>query len=264
MAHSRYFTPRVALITGASAGFGEEFARQLAPQLNELHLVARRGDRLEALRAELTRPGLEVICHVVDLTDSHATEEFLQRLTFTDRPLSLLVNNAGMGDHGDFAESEWAKVDAMLKLNVSALTRLTHALLPELRRASEAAIINISSLASFAPLPGLTVYAATKAYVSSFSEGLRGELRETNIRVTAVCPGPVHTEFFDKAERPGAAEMKNPDFIRIDKSQVVREALAAMRQDRPRIVPGWIPFLLSLVLLALPLWFLRPILGRRR
>src|SRR6202034_803008 len=115
--------------------------------------------------------------------------------------VSLLVNNAGVGDHGLFERSDWPRVKAMIDVNIESLTRLTHALLPDLVRAGRGAILNVSSIASLLPIPKMAVYAATKAYVTSFSEALRAELRGTGVSVTAVCPGPVDTEFFAVAER---------------------------------------------------------------
>src|SRR5579871_1499033 len=188
-----FFHGCTALITGASSGLGTEFARQLAPHASSLILVARRLDRLETLKEELDRPGLTVHCHAADLADEVQIEALLAALAASGEHVTFLVNNAGCGDHGFFEESDWSRVEAMLDVNIKALTRLTHAVLPDLVRSGRGAILNVSSVASLLPLTKMAVYAATKADVTSFSEALRAELRNTGISVTALCPGPVDT-----------------------------------------------------------------------
>src|SRR4051794_4053015 len=143
---------RVALVTGASAGLGQEFARQLAPHVRKLTLVARRLDRLEQIRDEVARTGLEVECHAVDLSDRASLEAFLGTVA-AGPAVDLLINNAGLGDHGYFDTSDWNRVEAMLEVNVRALTRLTHALLPGLLASGRGRILNVSSVASLAPVP---------------------------------------------------------------------------------------------------------------
>src|SRR5688572_14675819 len=229
-----------ALITGASAGLGAEFVRQLAPRAARLILVARRRERLETLAAEIARAGLEVRCFVVDLGDRKALDQFLAELAAADPEISLLINNAGCGEHGLFEESAWGRVQAMLAVNIDALTRVTHALVPQLVAQGSGAIRNVSSIASLLPLPQMAVYAASKAYVTSFSEALRAELRGTGVHVTALCPGPVDTEFFTIAERPNSdASQAAPDIMKISAEEVVRTGIAALDANRPRVVPGW-------------------------
>ncbi len=196
-----FFQGCTALITGASSGLGQEFARQLAPQARALVLVARRMDRLEELKAGLARshPELNIYCYALDLSDGAAIDRFTRWLADEGVNINFLVNNAGLGDHGPFESSAWPKVQAMLDVNIAALTKLTHSLLPVLRAFEHSAILNVSSTASYLPIPQLAVYAATKAYVSSFSEALRAELRGTGVSVTALCPGPVDTEFSEVA-----------------------------------------------------------------
>ena len=257
-----FFKGCTALITGASAGFGREFARQLGPHASTLILVARRLDRLEEIKAEIARPGLTVHCHAADLADEVQTGALLAALAASGESVSLLINNAGLGDHGLFEESEWARVKAMLDVNIQALTRLTHALLPDLIRL-RGAILNVSSIASLIPVPKLTVYAATKAYVTSFTEGIRAEVRGTGVTVTAVCPGPVDTEFFAIAERPAGEPAPAPAIIKIPAAQVVREALAAVAQDRARVIPGWIPWAMMTITALVPIFVLRVFLNLR-
>jgi len=190
-----YFAECTVLITGASAGIGREFARQLAPVVNTMVLVARRNDRLEALELELkiVNPRLEVFCRQLDLRDQIELERFCDWLDESGLSVDLLVNNAGLGDRGAFIDSEWARLRAMLQVNIGALTYLTYRILPSMRKTGCGAILNVSSVAGFLPMPNFAVYAATKAYVTSFGEALRAELRNSNISVTALCPGPVPT-----------------------------------------------------------------------
>jgi len=260
-----FFHGCTALVTGASAGLGQEFARQLAPHARALILVARRTDRLEELKAEIDRPGLTVHCHAADLSDEVQIEALLAALAASGERVTLLINNAGLGDHGFFENSEWQRVAAMIDVNIRALTRLTHAILPDLVRAGRGAILNVSSIASFLPLPKMAVYAASKAYVTSFTEALRAELRHTGVSVTAVCPGPVDTEFSTIAARPRTGEsMPAPDLFKVPAGQVVAEALDAVARDRARVVPGWLVATAMALTALVPIFLLRLFLTQRR
>lgn len=261
-ASSRY---SCALVTGASAGIGAEFARQLAPQCATLVLVARRAARLVELAGELERehPGLRVVPLEADLTDPAARQQAVGHLLSKGLVPDLLVNNAGMGDYGEFATAEWMKVEAMLRLNVEALTHLTHALLPTMIERRHGAILNVSSLASLLPIPDFAVYAATKAYVSSFSEALRIEVREHGIRVLALCPGPVHTEFGEVAGRAPGTDFGARDWFYVSQEQVVREALEGLAADRPRVFPGWQVAAAALGISLLPLALIRLAMSTR-
>ena len=253
-----------ALITGASSGLGAEFARQLAPVAKTLILVARRLDRLEALRDKLARPGLTIHCRQVDLADDAAIEEFIGWLIALDEPVDFLVNNAGLGDHGAFDTSNWKRVRQMLDVNIGALTRLTHTLVPMLKQRPRAAILNVSSVASFVPIPRLAVYAASKAYVTSFSEALRAELRHTGVRVITLCPGPVPTEFSNAAQRPVNPDPRHtPDEVKVSPEEVVAQALEGVERDRPRVVPGWTMRLLVFLLALTPLVILRMVMKKQ-
>jgi short-subunit dehydrogenase len=236
-----YFAACTVLITGASSGIGREFARQLAPTVSTMILVARRSERLEALELELKviNPQVEIFCRQLDLRDQAELERFCNWLDESDLSVDFLVNNAGLGDHGLFAEGEWERIGAMLRVNVFALTYLTFRVLPAMRKAGAGAILNVGSAAGLLPLPNVAVYAATKAYVISFSEAIRAELRSANVSVTALCPGPVSTEFFKAASR-GGQTISNlaPDFMVVTVQEVVRQALDAVRQDRARVIPG--------------------------
>lgn len=260
-----FFHGCTALITGASSGLGAEFARQLAPQASSLILVARRLDRLEALKEELDRPGLTIHCHAADLADEVQTEALLASLAASGERVSLLINNAGLGDHGFFEDSDWSRVESMLDVNIKALTRLTHAILPDLVRVGRGAILNVSSIASLLPMPKMAVYAASKAYVTSFSEGLRGELRDTGVSVTAVCPGPVNTEFTTVADRGNPADaMPAPEIFKVSAAEVVYSALMAVKRDRARVIPGWFVALVMTITSLVPIFLLRFFITQRR
>jgi uncharacterized protein len=227
------------LITGASAGLGAEFARQLAGRAKHLILAARRVERLEAIAREIARPGLTVTVLKVDLTSPQDTDRFLAEVKRAEPAINIVINNAGLGDHGLFEDSTWTRIDEMIAVNVRALTQVAHAFVKDLIARANAAILNVSSIASFLPLPQMAVYGATKAYVTSFSEALRGELRGTGVRVLALCPGPVDTEFFTIAERPDSdASQAAPPIMKVAAPEVVRTALHGLEADQPRVVPG--------------------------
>jgi short-subunit dehydrogenase len=229
-----------ALITGASAGIGREFARQLASRARSLVLIARREERLNELRNELRDRNAQLTVHVrvVDLCEKSQIDELIRWLAREKIEIDFLINNAGLGDVGPFATSPPQRNDEMLQVNVAALTHLTRRLLPQMISQKRGAILNVSSSAGFLPIPEFNVYAATKAYVTSFSESLRAELRDTGVTVTALCPGPVHTEFGDVAKRPGGEPERGPEFVYVSVEKTVRDALAAVEADKPIVIPG--------------------------
>lgn len=252
-----------ALITGATAGLGREFARQLAPRARTLILVGRRQERLDEIEKELGRPGLVIQKHAVNLADHAQLEQLIDSLSGTR--IDLLVNNAGLGDHGLFEESEWPRVQEMIDVNIRALTRLTHALLPKFVQAGRGAILNVSSVAGLMPVPRMTVYAATKAFVSSFSEALRAELRGTGVTVTALCPGPIKTEFFDRAERPGGASgVPTPPVFVVPAAEAIRDALDAAELGRARVIPGLPLWITVMIMTLVPITILRLLLPGRK
>jgi len=244
-----------ALITGASSGLGAEFARQLAPLASRLVLVARRKDRLEELSSTLrsVHPQLDVRVYEADLTNPDRRLALADWLANEKLDINFLINNAGLGDHGPFESSNWKRVQEMLDLNIAALTHLTHLFTGRMLVQGRAAILNVSSVAGFFPLPNMAVYSATKAYVTSLSEALAMELRPRGITVTALCPGPVPTEFFDIATRPGDEDRTSqfktfPAFV-VSAPEAVREGLRAVAVDRARVIPG--PLLATAVAVAL-------------
>lgn len=229
-----------ALITGASAGIGREFARQLANRASALVLVARRRERLEELREELIarNPNLKVEIYVADVASASAREELVGSLESQQIAVDLVINNAGVGDQGMFATGDPERLEAMLQLNVVALTALARRLLPGMVARKRGAILNVSSCASFLPLPRMAVYAATKAYVTSFSEALHAEVHKHGVSVSALCPGPVHTEFNDLAQRPNERAERAPEFTYVDVAEVARLGLQAIERNQAVVVPG--------------------------
>ncbi|MFL6590954.1 MAG: SDR family NAD(P)-dependent oxidoreductase [Chthoniobacterales bacterium] len=249
-----------ALITGASAGIGREFARQLAGRAGSLVLVARRLERLEELRDELTKkdPNLNVHCRAVDLSQQSEVEELCAWLDREGIAIDFLINNAGLGDRGLFATAEPHLVRQILAVNIVALTVLTRALLPAMIERNRGAILNVSSSAGFLPMRKFAVYAASKAYVTSFSDGIRAEVRKQRIVVCALCPGPVDTEFDSVAQR-GDRERHppTPSFIHVPVEDVVRAGLKAIEHDKPIVVPGLAMKIAMLLVRLTPMAILR-------
>jgi short-subunit dehydrogenase len=231
-----------ALITGASSGIGCEFARQLANRARTIVLVARRSDRLANLRDELLSRNPNLVIHVrtVDLAEKGQIELLIDSLARDKIDVDLLINNAGLGDTGSFATSNPMRNEQIALVNIVALTSLTRHLLPQMIAKRRGGILNVSSSAGFLPIPGDAVYAATKAYVTSFSEALRAELRGTGVSVCAACPGPVHTEFQEVARRSGAHMRTGSRLFFVSVKQVVGEALAALEAERPLVIPGFV------------------------
>ena len=233
-----------ALVTGASAGLGAEFARQLASRGMHLVLVARRGELMSELAQELhTKHGTRCEIIVADLSDPAEPKRILDEIAAKGISIELLVNNAGFGVVG---EVENAKVDRLLqliRLNISALTELTYRLLPAMLERGHGAILNVSSLSGFQPVAYMGTYAASKAFVLHFSEALHCELKDRGITVTAVCPGVTRTNFFDIAGAPGWLQKHSS----LSVEPVVKSALNAIARRRQFVVPGWRNFLLTLL-----------------
>jgi hypothetical protein len=214
---------------------------------------------LNDLRDQLTRghSSLTVHIHETDLSDLSQLKELVAWLDREEIDVDLLINNAGLGDNGPFATSDPARTDQMTLLNMVALTSLTRRLLPQMIARKHGGVLNVSSSAGFLPIPDFAVYAATKAYVTSFSEALRTELRGTGVSVCALCPGPVHTEFGEVAKRPGERPERGPEFVYVPVDKVVRDALAALEADRPIVIPGFVMKLGMLFVRLTPMPILR-------
>ncbi|MGN7253477.1 MULTISPECIES: SDR family NAD(P)-dependent oxidoreductase [unclassified Arthrobacter] len=214
------YSSQTIIVTGASSGLGAEFARQLAERGSNLVLVARRADRLETLAGELGRDhGVTVTTVARDLGKPDAGRSLRAELEFRGIHATGLVNNAGFGTHNAFPDEDPERLQGMIGLNVGALVDLSRAYIDPLTSADTGVLINVASLLGFQPAPYLGVYGATKAFVLSFTESLWEEARGTGLRVLAVCPGAMETEFFDAAGSQsadyGTARATPKDVVRI-------------------------------------------------
>jgi len=252
-----------AIITGASSGLGVEFARQLAPKAARLWLVARRLPELEQTKAMVLgiNPALQVDLVAADL----GTEAGLQAvLTAVEGAApNLLINNAGLGDYGRFDDAPRDRVKAQLDVNMTGLVMLTHAMIPRLAKPS--GVLNVSSLAGNVFMPEMAVYAASKAFVTSFTEALRLEMQSRQVVVAAVCPGPTPTNFGKNARREGGIDTNRSgqDLLRQTPEQVVRRGLALLETDGATVFPGRAVALVATLFRIMPRALLRWIMKRR-
>ena len=250
----------IALVTGASSGMGKDFVCEIAKKykgLDEIWVIARRKDRLRELKKEIV--GTRVRMLPLDLTKEESFERLTKVLAKEQPDVRILVNASGYGISGPFEFQTEEDASGMVRLNCEALTRVTYLVLPYLRRGSF--IYQIASSAGFAPQPGFTVYAATKAYVKSFSIALRQELSWREIKVTAVCPGPVKTEFFDRAYEQ--EEMKfYKKFVMADPKKVVRKAIRDARKNKAVSVYGMTMKVTRIICKLLPGRWIAKIMGK--
>ncbi len=254
------------LITGASSGLGEEFAKQMAGRVRKMVLVARSHDKLEALAMDLRAeyPSMAVLVLSADLSKEAERVSLVENMRERKWLPDVLINNAGLGDYGDFSTARWEDLDAMIQVNMTALTHLSYLIAPSMAKMGGGAIMNVSSLASVIPIPDFAVYAATKAYVSSLSEALRIELKEDGIQVMALCPGPVKTGFGDTAKRAGSdSGIPTQESFYVSKEQVVREGLDGLFGGRARVFPGWKVMAAGLLFGALPMFAIRLMMSKR-
>src|ERR1700712_2779955 len=223
-----------ALITGSSGGVGEEVARELAGRGGNLVLVARRADKLADLRSRLleVNPGLQVDVVAADLSLPGSAADLATKVGDLGRRIDILINNAGVGLHGDFVGQEAAANAAQIQLNCVTLVELTGLLLPAMTKAGHGVVLNVASTAAFQPTPGMAVYGATKAFVLSFTEALWKEANGTGVRILALCPGATETEFF---ARTGEEFLTSG---RQTSKQVVDTAMAALDKSTPTVVSG--------------------------
>jgi short-subunit dehydrogenase len=224
-----------ALVTGASSGIGEAFARELAARRHDLVLVARRADRLEEAASRLAAAhGVAVEVLAADLASTDGMAVTAARLSDTSRPVDLLVNNAGIGTVGSFWELPVDAELAMIHLNVVALVQLTHAALGPMVERNAGGVINVSSLGAYQPVPFNATYGATKAFVSSFTNAVREELRGTSVRLMVVAPGFTRTEFQETSFEPRPL----PEFVWQSADDVARTAMRAYDRGRTVCITG--------------------------
>lgn len=225
-----------ALITGASGGLGEEFARLAAKDNMDLVLVARSADRLKALKKELEKKHrINVTIFALDLSLEKSAKTILSGLMKKKIAIDILINNAGFGEFGTFVKMDAARVQSMIDLNIRSLTMLTHTLLPMMVRRRCGKILNVASTAAFQPGPLMAVYYATKAYVLSFSEALRQEVEASRVTVTCLCPGPTKTGFQNNANL-----QKSKLFTHgaMDSKTVAQVGFAGMLAGKELVIPG--------------------------
>ncbi len=231
---------KTTLITGASSGIGEVFARKLAARGENILVVARSRDKLSALCDELKRDHkIDAQYVVLDLTQTGACEHLFQATVERNFDVETLINNAGFGSMGDFTALDIARELSMIDLNVKALVELTYRFIVPMRERKRGAIINVASTAAFQPVPFMATYAATKAFVLSFSEALWEENRAHGIKVMALCPGVTETSFFEAAgiEKPPMRAVQTPQ-------KVVDTALAGLEGGKSHIISGWMNYLM--------------------
>lgn len=250
-----------ALVTGATAGLGASFARQLAAQGRDLVLVARTEQRLHSVAAELrARHGVRVEVLAADLGTEAGCAAVAARLIQPERPVDTLVNNAGIGLYRAFSTTSLADERRLLDLNVTSVLTLSHAAVGAMTARERGEIINVSSVAGFVPRGASTTYAASKAWVTSFSEGLALLLKDTGVRVSAICPGFTRTEFHSRAKADMSA---TPAWMWLAADRVVAEGLADVRSGTIVSVPSKRYKALLLLVKVLPRSVVRQVVSRR-
>lgn len=255
------------IISGASSGLGAEFARQLRLSASTLVLAARNGEALEKLRSELSNGQLQVHTVACDLSTDAGRAALWEKVSTLPTPPNLLINNAGLGDYGEFMDAPESRIRSQIDLNITALTLLTHEFVKRTQATAErpSAVLNVSSLASTTPVPDLSVYAATKSYVTSLTEGLAIELGSRHIRLLAVCPGPTPTNFGKTARREADKDIdrSGQDLLTIPPQRVVSSALHSLQVGHRRMFPGKRVALAAFLFEKMPRWLLRSILAAR-
>ncbi|MGK7890486.1 MAG: SDR family NAD(P)-dependent oxidoreductase [Leptolyngbyaceae cyanobacterium] len=229
---------QTSLITGASSGIGAAFAQAMAARGDTLVLVARSQDKLQALAQQLRQQhGGRVEVIVQDLTQDHAAEAIAHTVRTLNLTVDVLINNAGFGDYGEFWQRDRQKQLDMIRLNILALTDLTYQFLPDMVKRRSGSIINVGSIAAFQPIPYMAIYAATKAFVLSFSEALWVEAEPFGVKVLALCPGPTTTNFQTVADFPDVMS-NGAEKVTMSAEAVVAEAMEAIDSGVPNFVNG--------------------------
>lgn len=248
------------LVTGASSGFGEEFARQYAEQGHSLVLVARRMDRLEALAETLRRQyRIDVVVEQVDLSDIAAVIQLHRRLRERDIAIDILINNAGHGLQGPFADSQLDATLAMVQLDVASLTAVTHVFAQDMRARRRGKILLVASLLAYQGVQNFAVYAAAKAYVLRLGEALHRELKRDGVTVTTLCPGMSDTGFAAAAQMKLTPALKG---LMMRPAPVVRAGIRALQAGRISVVAGWANKALVILTWATPRWLHQAFLSR--
>ena len=257
----RHHVARV-LITGASAGIGADLAREFARHGHNLALVARRGEKLKELAAELNASfGVDAMTVPADLSKPSGARQVVEALDAAGEQVDILVNNAGVIEVGAFADSQPDKLVELVNLNIGALTHLTSLLLPRMIDRNFGRVLNVASLAAFQPVPSMAVYAASKAYVLSLTEALSEELDGTDVRVVALCPGLTDTAMVADIKKGSAAGRGVPSQLISDPKDVARQAYNALHSSQVVLVPGIPNQIAAAWAQVTPRWILRSFTG---
>ena len=246
MAHD--YVGKTALITGASSGIGEQFARSLAARGANLVLVARRADRLDAIAKDIeSKTSSKVTTISLDLASVTAPAELVKIMSSKKVKVDVLINNAGFGTNARLQNQDLARISDEIALNVATLTQLTASFLPGMIKRDSGIIVNIASTAAYQAVPGMSVYAATKAFVLSFTEALWGELKGTQVKALAVSPGATATAFFDIAgATPSSglapiADVVTDTLKELDKAKSGPSIVIGRRNKIMSVLVGWLP-----------------------
>jgi short-subunit dehydrogenase len=231
-------TRPLALVTGASSGIGAEFARELAKDGYDLALAARRVEEMQALAAELKTHGANASIFPSDLSKPGAAAGLIQEIETRGLAIDVLINNAGLGDNGRFAESDPVRIGEMLQVNIAALTELTRLVLPGMLARRRGRVLLLASTAGFQPGPKMAVYFATKAYVLSLGEAIAYELRGTDVTVTTLCPGPTATNFAAVAHAGPTRLFAGSSGSLMSAAEVARIGYQALKAGRRVVIPG--------------------------
>ena len=244
-------TNPIALITGASSGIGLELAKLFARESHDVALVARSHDKLKDIAEDLQKTyGVQVKYYAKDLSISSSPEEIFEALQSEGGNIDMLVNNAGFGWRGEFAQMELTNALEMIQVNITALTHLTRLFLPGMIERKRGKILNVASTAAFQPGPLMATYYASKAYVLSFSEALSEELQGTGVTVTALCPGPTATNFGQRAGFKN--EILLHGMLSMDSHKVALNGYKGLMKGKPIVISGWKNWLGTQLIRLLP------------
>lgn len=258
--HTKMTNKSWVLITGASSGFGEEFARQYAEQGHSLVLVARRLDRLQKIADGLRQQfGIEVVVEQVDLSDVAAIVQLHQRLRERDIAIDILINNAGHGLQGPFIDSKLDAALTMVQLDIASLTAVTHVFAQDMRTRGRGKILLVASLLAYQGVENFAVYSAAKAYVLRLGEALHRELKRDGITVTALCPGMSNTGFATAAQQKITPALK---LLMMQPAPVVRAGIRALHAGRMSVVPGLANKAMVIFTWATPRWLHQAMFSR--
>ncbi len=236
----KQFANKLALVTGASSGLGVDFAKQLAASGADLVLSARREQSMQELAASLKEKyGVQVYVIAMDLSAPNAAQELYDAVNALklDKPVEILINNAGFGLDGHYVDMEWSALEQLMQLNMITLSQLAHLYGKEMKQRKSGYIMNLGSIGSFQAAPRYATYAATKAYTLHLSEALNFELKDYNVHVTALCPGITQTEFFERAGQE--KESLYQKIFKMKSSDVVRLGLKALIKNKPYLITGY-------------------------